>query len=71
MARFRKKARKTKKRPSKVLGEQKALVEKSVRAGPSRRKNILANTPNVRIKGHASGAHRRAQGRRDAKRGSR
>ncbi|MBX3384996.1 MAG: hypothetical protein KF768_00330 [Phycisphaeraceae bacterium] len=43
-----------------------ALLAVSEHSAPSRHANILANTANARIRGHARGAHRRAQARRDA-----
>lgn len=66
-----------KKRAKKSTGAKKATAREAARAvsartstersAPSRRKNILANTANARITGHARGAHRAAQAKRDAK----
>jgi hypothetical protein len=53
--------------PPKKLNRQKKLLAKSARSADSRRKNLLSNMANARIKGHAKGAHRRAQAKRDAK----
>jgi hypothetical protein len=44
-----------------------ALRTRSKRAKPSRRANMLAATPNARIRGHMSAATRRAQAKRDSK----
>lgn len=40
---------------------------RSEKSQESRRKNILAGTPNKRIKGHLGGSQRAAQAKRDAK----
>ncbi len=47
--------------------KKRAMLSRSERSAASRRKNILAGTAGARIKGHASGAQRAAQGKRDAK----
>ncbi|HMQ16342.1 MAG TPA: hypothetical protein PKC49_10235 [Phycisphaerae bacterium] len=47
--------------------KKRALLSKSERSDASRRKNILSGTAGARIKGHASGAQRAAQAKRDAK----
>lgn len=49
-----------------LAARQTAYLAESERSAPSRHANILANTANARIRGHARGAHRRAQARRDA-----
>lgn len=66
MARSKKNVKKTKK-PLKELAEQKALLDTSARSADSRRRNLLSNMANARIRGHAGGAQRRAQARRDSK----
>lgn len=52
--------------PAREAARQKALLATDQRSAVSRRENILANTANARIRGHALGAHRAAQARRDA-----
>ena len=47
--------------------KHRAMLSKAERSARSRRKNILSGTAAARIKGHASGAQRAAQAKRDAK----
>lgn len=67
-------AKKTSKRtpktpPSEAAKASRAKAE-SRRSETSRQKNILANSPSARIKGHAHGAGRAAQAKRDSKPGA-
>ena len=50
-----------------VRSRNTALRTRSKLAQPSRRANLLAGTPNSRIRGHMSAATRRAQAKRDSK----
>lgn len=62
----RRKGKAMKRTPPKQAARQKSMIERSKRSTIPRLQNILAGTADARIRGHASGANRAAQGRRDA-----
>ncbi len=67
MAKSKKKAKAGIKKPLKECAKWEAILARSGRSAAGRRKNILANMANARIKGHARGSQRRAQATRDSK----